>query len=470
VDSGIPKTRWARTIDGASIAYQAFGHGNLDLLVVHSWCSHIEVFWEQPRFRRFMDRLSRNLRVIHLDKRGMGMSDRVIGAPDVGVLMDDLRAVMDAAGVERAVVFGWGASDAGPLAALFAATYPERTIALILDGALHRRKDADCPWGITDEEAAREDEDFAAVWGDDEYASEQVKMCYGERLEDAPHDDPQFCRWWSKMQRFSATPTGQASFSRMWFQTDIRPTLATIHVPTAVLCKTLAESAPDDYIDQRSWATFNLQHIPGARLIEIPGTAHVVWVEEPEPYVSALEEFVASVGDEEAELDRVLATVLFTDIVCSTKMAADLGDHEWKVLLDRHHSTVRSLLARYRGDEVKTLGDGFLATFDSPARAVHCAAGICQAVRPLGMEVRVGCHTGEIEVMDNDVGGLAVHIAARVAAKAKPSEVLVSSTVKDLVAGSALSFVDRGSHALKGVPGRWRLFACNCGDTDLASH
>ena len=457
--SAVPKTRWATTADGASIAHQEFGHGDVTLVVIHPWASHLEVYWEQPRFVRFMQRLSRDLKVVHLDKRGMGMSDRIMGAPDVGLLMEDVRAVMDAAAVERAAVFGWGGTGGAPLAALFAATYPERTVALILDGALHQRQDADCPWGATEEEAEEHNAAFAAIWGDDDHAVECAQWCYGDRPEDCPIEDERFLRWWTKMLRYSATPSSMVAFSRMWDQTDIRHALPTIHVPTAVVCKTGAvDSAATADVDQRAWAAYNVDHIPGARLLELPGAAHVIWIEDPEPYVTVLERFIASVRHEEAELDRMLATVLFTDIVGSTQKAGELGDQRWRALVTRHDAIVRAMLARYRGNEVKTMGDGFLATFDGPARAVHCAQAVAEAVKQIGLDVRAGCHTGEIELLGADVGGIAVHIGARVAALAKPSEVLVSSTVKDLVAGSGLVFEDRGKHELKGVPDPWHLY------------
>jgi class 3 adenylate cyclase len=264
------------------------------------------------------------------------------------------------------------------------------------------------------------------------------------------------------MMRYSATPTSMVAFSRMWHETDIRPALSSIHVPTAVICKVGAPLEAPDGEDQRQWAEFNLRHVPGARYVEVPGAAHVIWIEEPEPYVSALEAFLRSVEDEEAELERMLATVLFTDVVGSTDRASELGDHQWTELLGRHNAVVRAMLARYRGTEVSNAGDGCLATFDGPARAVKCAQAICEAVKPLGLEVRAGCHTGEIELLGEggaDVGGIAVHIGARVAALAGPSEVLVSSTVKDLVAGSGLVFEDRGMHELKGVPDAWHLYA-----------
>ena len=452
MNTGIPDTRWATTVDGACIAYHDIGSGPLTVVVIHGWISHMEVYWEQPRYARFIRRLSRNLRVLLFDKRGVGMSDRMTGTPDLGVLMDDVRAVMDAAGVGKAALIGWGWP--GPaLAAFFAATYPERTLCLILDGPIHQRQEPDNPWGETSEAFDTWLTAVTRTWGREDQILEFIHWGYGDRPCDAPHEDREFIRWNAKLARYAATPASHAAFLRTWFETDLRPVLPSIHVPTAVVSKATEES-------WREGTLMAARSIPGARVINVDARPMVVWVDDHEAYVSALERFLASVEEEQAELDRVLATVVFTDVVCSTERAAQLGDLSWADLLDRHNSTVRALLARYRGKEVKTLGDGFLATFDGPARAVHCAQAIVDAVGPLGLEVRAGCHTGEIELLGADVGGIAVHIAARIAAKAKPSEVLVSSTVKDLVAGSALSFVDRGSHALKGVPGRWKLYAC----------
>jgi class 3 adenylate cyclase len=456
----MPKTRWATTSDGASIAYQVLGDGPQTVIVIHPWASHLEVYWEQPRFVRFMRRLARDLRVVHLDKRGMGMSDRISGTPDVSLLMDDVRAVMDASETQRTAVFGWGGTGGAPLAALFAATYPDRTAALLLDGQVFSRRTPDHPHGATDEDEAEWSRRFAEIWGDDDHMLECAQWCFGGRPADCPTDDLTLLRWWTKMMRYSCTPTSQVAFAHMWHVTDIRPALPTIQVPTAVFCKTSA--AHDEHVidvGQREWATFNVEHIPGAKLIEVPGAAHVIWVEDPEPYVSALEHFLDSVRQEEATLDRMLATVLFTDVVGSTDKACRLGDRAWTELLERHNQVLRALLARYRGREVGTAGDGFLSTFDGPARAVKCAQAICDAVKPLGLEVRAGCHTGEIELLGADVGGIAVRMGARVAALAGPSEVLVSSTVKDLVAGSGLTFEDRGEHELKGVPETWRLYA-----------
>jgi class 3 adenylate cyclase len=274
-----------------------------------------------------------------------------------------------------------------------------------------------------------------------------------------PYNDPEFLRWNAKLARFAATPASYEEFSRMWFGTDVRPVLRAIPVPTACF---FAEDEPDNESFVRQQASL----IPGARAVPVATTSEVIWVPEPEPIVGAIERFIASVRQEEADLDRMLATVLFTDIVGSTDKACAAGDAGWTDLLERHNATVRAFLARYRGNEIKTTGDGFLATFDGPARAVKCAQGICEAVRPLGIEVRAGCHTGEIELLGADVGGIAVHIGARVGALAGPSEVLVTSTVKDLVAGSGLAFDDRGEHQLKGIPEAWRLYALSAAASD----
>jgi class 3 adenylate cyclase/pimeloyl-ACP methyl ester carboxylesterase len=447
-----PETRWARTVDGACIAYQDLGLGPLTLLVVHGWVSHLEVYWEQPRYVRFLKRLSRNMRVLVFDKRGIGMSDRVSGAPDLSVLLDDVRAVMDAAGVEKAALLGWGGP--GPeLAAFFAATYPERTVCLCLFGELHLRREPDYPWGESPEEFEEGLACDLRSWGTLAGAADFVRSGYLDGpLASPPYNDPGFLRWNAKLARYAATPASYEEFERMWFDTDVRPVLRAISVPTACF---FAEDEPDDESRVRRQASL----IPGARAVPVATTTEVIWIPEPEPIVVAIERFIASVRQEEAELDRMLATVLFTDIVGSTDKACAEGDAEWRGLLEHHNATVRALFARYRGNEIKTTGDGFLATFDGPARAVKCAQGICESVRPLGIEVRAGCHTGEIELIGADVGGVAVHIGARVGAMAGPSEVLVTSTVKDLVAGSGLAFEDRGEQHLRGIPETWRLYA-----------
>ncbi len=450
----VPQTRWARTVDGACIAYQDIGEGPVTLVVIHGWVSHLEVYWEQPRYVRFIRRLSRNLRVLVFDKRGIGMSDRVSGTPDIGTLADDVRAVMDAAGVEKAALLGWG-SPGPELAAFFTATHPDRSLCLVTFwAALHRRGEADYPWGLSEQEF---EETFATVlpsWGTEEGARAFIRVGYGglEEPPSPPYNEPEFVAWNAKLARFAATPASYEAFERMWYATDVRPLLATISVPTACLYSSL-DSEEEEYVRSEADA------IPTARFIPVATTSEVIWLPQPEPIVAAIEQFIASVQHEEAALDRMLATVLFTDIVASTDKACEIGDARWKEQLGKHNATVRAFLARYRGHEVSTTGDGFLATFDGPARAVRCAQGICEAVKRLGLEVRAGCHTGEIELLGADVGGIAVHIGARVGALAGPSEVLVSSTVKDLVAGSGLAFVDRGQHELKGVPGSWHLYA-----------
>jgi class 3 adenylate cyclase len=437
----IPKTRWAETIDGAQIAYQDFGEGPLTLVIIHGWVSHLEVYWEQPRYARFMRRLAARMRVLNFDKRGVGMSDRFERPPDLETRMDDIRAVMDAAGVERAALLGY--NSGGPqMASFFAASHPERTVALCIDPAIRDRWAPDYPWGQRDEEFERQLAEEMAIWGE---AGRVLGMAH-------PPEDVEFIRWDEKISRFAATPRSMAAFSRMWFETDVRDILPTIRVPTIVLYKTEGAwfgAEPAAYVASR---------IAGARAVGVPGREWTLWFEDPEPLVAAIEAFLASVHKEEAELDRVLATVLFTDIVGSTGRAAKLGDTAWKALLERHHAIVRAMIGRYRGTEIDTAGDGFLATFDGPARGVRCAQAIAEAMGPLGLEIRAGLHTGEVETIDGKVGGIAVHIGGRVGALAGTSEVWVSSTVKDLVAGSGLTFEDAGEHELKGVPDRWHLY------------
>ncbi len=366
--------------------------------------------------------------------------------------MDDVIAVMDAAGVERAAVYGWGEGSAA-VAALHAGTHPDRTTALLIDGWLATRWAPDFPQGISPEDVDAYLARLVAIWGDEDHALEIGQLTCGNRPEDGPWDDPEFVRWHARLARYSATPGSVEAFERDEYETDARDVARQVRVPTAVLIK--ERNVPEEVAN----AEYNAALIPGAQLIRVAGAARIPMFDGIEAYTDAMVAFLKSVEDEEHELDRVLATVLFTDIVGSTDKACELGDRKWTDLLERHHQTVRALLARYRGTEVDTAGDGFLATFDGPARAVKCAQAICEAVKPLGLEVRAGCHTGEIELLGADVGGIAVHIGARVAALAGPSEVLVSSTVKDLVAGSGLIFEDRGEHELKGVPGRWRLYS-----------
>jgi len=448
----VPKTRWAKTVDGLYIAYQDFGEGPDTVVFINGMYSHIEIYWEWPQVARFFNRLAGGARVLHFDRRGTGLSDRFTARPTLESRMDDVLAVMDAAGVERAALYAWG-TGAPALAVLFAATYPERTSALLIDGWLALRWAPDYPLGESPEEWGRFIGRMKEIWGDDEHALEIGHLTCGDRPEDGPWDDREFLLVHSKLARYAATPGSFEAFEWDEFDTDVRDVAPQVHVPTAILVKEGNDT------EELEAAAYNASLIPGARLLTLPGVANIPMFDEADAYVDAMHAFLAAMRREEAELDRVLATVLFTDIVGSTDKACEVGDACWKDLLERHASVTRAMLARYRGLEVKTTGDGFLATFDGPARAAKCARAICAAVQTLGLEIRAGCHTGEIEVMGADVGGVAVHIAARVSALAGPSEVLVSSTVKDLVAGSGLDFEDRGEHTLKGVPEKWRLYA-----------
>lgn len=426
-----PATHYAKSGD-VSIAYQVFGEGPVNLVVVPGFVSNIENLWDQPDLVRWMLRMGSYARVVMFDKRGTGSSDRVAELPGLDQRMDDLRAVMDAAGIEQAAVLG--VSEGGPLSALFAATYPARCRALVLNGSFARARQ---------ERIAAFLAYIDQAWGTG-----------GSAAFFAPSraNDPAFQRWWGRFERLGASPAAATALVRMNGQIDVSDILPTIRVPTLVIHRT-----GDQAVSVES-GRFLVEHIPGARYIELPGTDHLPFVgDNADEMADAIEEFLTG-ARAPVTVDRVLATVLFTDIVASTEKAAALGDRRWRDLLDSHHATIRRNLARFRGHEVKTTGDGILATFDGPARGVRCACAIADEVRPLGIEVRAGLHTGECEMMDDDVGGIAVHIGARVAALAGAGEVLVSSTVKDLVAGSGLRFGDRGSQSLKGVPGEWHIY------------
>jgi pimeloyl-ACP methyl ester carboxylesterase len=437
----LPETRYARSGE-VNIAYQTLGKGPPDLVVVPGWVSNIDVFWEEPALARFLTRLSSFSRLIIFDKRGTGLSDRVADMPSLEVRMDDVRAVMDHLGCERAALFGY--SEGGPMCALFAATYPSRTSALIVNGAFARRTWApDHLWAQTKEQIEAFLEQLQREWGGP----------VGMDLRAPSMVQDERCRlWWGRWLRSSASPAAAATLLRMNADIDIREVLPAIRVPTLIL-----HSVNDRVIDMDA-ARYMAARIPGAKLLELKGIDHIPWGDDGDAILDEIEEFVTGVRHS-AEHDRVLATVLFTDIVGAAERAASLGDHRWADLLDNHHALVRRELARFRGHEIDTAGDGFLANFDGPARGVRCACAITDSVRSLGVAVRAGLHTGECEVIGEKLGGISVHIGARVAASAAPGEVLVSSTVKDLVAGSGLSFEDRGVQALKGVPGEWHLYA-----------
>jgi pimeloyl-ACP methyl ester carboxylesterase len=444
---GTPETRYAKSGDGVHIAYQVVGDGPVDLVWVMGWTSNIEAMWEHPELARFLTRVASFSRLILFDKRGMGLSDRVSDdrLPSLETRMDDVKAVMDAAGSERAVVFG--VSEGGPMAMLFAATYPERTIALILFGTV-----ADYTVRTKARDTPEEDEEYLAYidanWGTLEHAQQEIAS-WG-----APShaDDQQLISWLASYLRRAASPGAAIALSKMNRQINADHALGAIHVPTLYLAKT---DDRDFLIEQvRETAA----KIAGAKLVEFPGDEHFFWVGEYDGMLEEIERFVAEFRDQEAQLERSLATVLFTDIVGSTERAAQLGDRRWRDVLEDHHARVRGQLARFQGREIDTAGDGFFASFDGPARGIRCAQAIATSVRDLDLEVRAGLHTGEVEQIGGQVGGIAVHIGARVAALAGPSEVLVSQTVKDLVAGSGLAFEDAGEHELKGVPDRWRLY------------
>ena len=432
-----PVTRYAKSGD-VHIAYQVFGEGAVNLVLASPFVSNVEHWWDEPDVARWLLRLAGFARVVMLDKRGTGMSDRIGELPGLDQRMDDLRAVMDAAGMQQAALLG--ISEGGPLTALFAATYPERCRALVLYGSFARF----ASWLPTKEALA---EFFSYVdqgWG----SGGSLPMFAPSRA-----NDPAFQHWWGRFERLGASPAAASALMRMNSQIDISGILSTIRVPTLVIHRT------EDVTINVEGGRYLAEHIPGARYIELPGKDHLPFVGDNAAEIAdAIQEFLTG-ARAPVPVDRVLATVLFTDIVGSTEKAAALGDHRWRDLLDNHHATIRRNLARFRGHEVKTTGDGILATFDGPARGVRCACAIADDIRPLGIEVRAGLHTGECEMIGDDVGGIAVHIGARVAALAGAGEVLVSSTVKDLVAGSGLRFGDRGSQALKGVPGEWHIFA-----------
>jgi pimeloyl-ACP methyl ester carboxylesterase len=439
-----PTTRYARAGE-TSIAYQVVGEGPLDLVLTLGFATHIELQWELPVFARFCERLASFSRLILYDKRGSGLSDPVRDAPTLEQRIDDVRAVMDAVGSECAALFG--VSEGGPMSALFAATHPERVSALVLHGAMGRTTEApDYPWAPPAQALRESSEEFIApYWGQD--ATGTLELF-------APSfaNDPQVQDFAARMERSAASPAMVGKIFEMFLDVDVRAILPTIHVPTLVLHRR------GDRVVSRHAGEELAASIPGARYVELPGIDHLPWSGDPEPVLDAIEEFLTGTRASPSA-ERVLATVMFTDIVDSTRRAAEVGDARWRELLGEHHDVVRRALAQYEGREVKTLGDGFLATFDGPARAIRCGQEIARDAHVHGLDVRVGLHTGEIELVGEDVGGIAVHIAARVGALAGPGEVLASSTIRDLVAGSGIEFSDRGVAELKGVSERWQLLA-----------
>jgi class 3 adenylate cyclase len=438
----MPAIRYARSGD-VHVGYQIVGDGPVDIVFVEGSVTNRHVLWEEPSYRRFVERLGSFARVILFDKRGMGLSDRV-QAGTLEERMDDVRAVMDAAGSERAALIG--ESEGGPMSMLFAASFPQRTVALLLCGAEVKEEiTEDWPWG----ESTREE-------------FEESMTALSERWSNVPSslkvfvgswgDDPRVLEWFARLKVQSASPAAAEAFMRMAHDIDVRDVAPAIRVPTLIL------HSVEDQICHVENARYLARAIPGARYVELPGGDHVMYAELADLAIAEIREFLTGVR-EGPEPERLLATVLFTDLVGSTERAEELGDKRWRELLERHHQAVRRELARFSGRELDTSGDGFLAAFDGPARAIRCAKAVVSAVDELGLQVRAGVHTGECEVLGEKLAGVAVHVGARVAAQAGPGEVLVSSTVRDLIAGSGIELEDRGLYALKGIDEERRLYA-----------
>ena len=438
----MPAIRYARSGD-VHVGYQIVGDGPVDIVFVEGSVTNRHVLWEEPSYRRFVERLGSFARVILFDKRGMGLSDRV-QAGTLEERMDDVRAVMDAVGSERAALIG--ESEGGPMSMLFAASFPQRTVALLLCGAEVKEEiTEDWPWG----ESTREE-------------FEESMTALGERWSNVPSslkvfvgswgDDPRVLEWFARLKVQSASPAAAEAFMRMAHVIDVRDVAPAIRFPTLIL------HSVEDQICHVENARYLARVIPGARYVELPGGDHVMYAELADLAIAEIREFLTGVR-EGPEPERLLATVLFTDLVGSTERAEELGDKRWRELLERHHQAVRRELARFSGRELDTSGDGFLAAFDGPARAIRCAKAVVSAVDELGLQVRAGVHTGECEVLGEKLAGVAVHVGARVAAQAGPGEVLVSSTVRDLIAGSGIELEDRGLYALKGIDEERRLYA-----------
>jgi len=437
----LPQTLYAKSGD-VHVAYQVFGGGGPDLVLVPGWASHIEYAWEDPAFAHFLRRLASFCRVTWFDKRGTGLSDRDIGMPTLEQRMDDVRAVMDTAGIRRAAILG--VSEGGSMCALFAATYPERVSALILYGAFACRiRSPEYPWAPTIEERQKWIDSLEKDWGG------TLEL---DTLAPSRASDEVFRKWFATYGRLSVSPSAAVALARMNTYIDIRNVLPSIHVPTLVVHR-----RGDKDVDVGN-GVYLAKNIPGAKFVELSGEDHILAAGDTDAVVDQIEEFLTGVRPPR-RADRVLATILFTDIVDSTKKANEIGDAHWKNLLLKHNDVVRNELSRFRGREVKTTGDGFVATFDGPGRAIWCARAIMESVKSIGISVRAGLHTGECEFIGDDIAGVAVHIAARVAVMAKGDEVLVSSTVRDLVSGSGVQFEDRGTHSLKGVEGQWHVYS-----------
>ena len=430
---------------GVSVAYRVLGDAPIDMVVVPGFVSHLEIMWENPAIRRLIERLSRFARLIIFDKRGTGLSDPVAGVPTLEERMDDLRAVMDAVGSEHAALVG--VSEGAPMSILFAATYPERVDALVLWGGMARTTWApDYPWATPKKALIESAIEFLGP-----------ARGTGDNIEVFAPDlasDPAMRDWWGRLERNAVSPAMMMQLVAMFFDIDVRDALPLVQAPTLVLHRR------GDRVVNVGAGRWLAEHIPGARFVELPGRDHPVWAGDPELVAGEIEELLTgSRAASTRDVDRILATVMFTDVVGSTDRAATVGDRRWRDLLEKYYAAVRRQLSQFGGVEVKTVGDGMLARFDGPARSIRCAQAINAAMPDIGLQTRIGLHSGECDLLAGDLGGIAVHIAARVAALADAGEVLVSRTVKDLVAGSGISFSDRGLHRLRGVPDEWQLFA-----------
>ncbi len=432
----LPETRYGEV----NIAFQVVGEGPLDLVLVPGFVSHLDIDWEEPRYAHMLRRLSSFARLILFDKRGTGLSDRAVGLPDLETRMDDVRAVLDAAGSERAALFGY--SEGGPMCCLFAATYPERVSALVLYASYAKRRDPD------------DDYPWAATWEERQVYAAEVERDWGteaDRARMGADTDEALANWWLRRTRAAASPGTARDLILMHSQIDVRGVLPAIAVPTLVLHRS---GDRDSKVEEGRYIA---ARVPGARFVELAGSSHLISV-DTDQVIDEVEVFLTGVR-RGPEPDRVLATILFTDLVGSTEKAVELGDRRWAELVEGHHATVRQELVRFRGRELDVAGDGFFAAFDGPARAVRSAVAIRAGLARIGLGVRAGIHTGECQQLDGKLAGVAVVIGARISAAAGEGEVLVSATVRDLVAGSGLQFEDRGERELKGVPGAWRLYA-----------
>jgi class 3 adenylate cyclase/alpha-beta hydrolase superfamily lysophospholipase len=439
----VPETKFTQNGE-ISIAYQVVGNGPFDLVIVPGFVSHLEQAWEDPSYSRFLMHLASFSRLILFDKRGTGLSDRIGGIPTLEERMDDVRAVMDSVDSQQAAFFG--ISEGGPMSVLFAATYPERATALVLYGSIAKGSRApDYPWGgdLEDDGTKAWLEGWRTKWGG---------VYEIETWAPSMADDEVFRQWWAKYLRLSASPSAVIKVFEMNMGIDIRDILPSIQIPTIVLHRTGDQAVE---IEQGQYLAKN---IPGAKFLELSGEDHLWWVGDSESIVNEIQEFLT--GEQPPmEIDRVLATVLFTDIVDSTKRTAEMGDSRWKDVLDTHNAVMVKEINRFRGRTIRSTGDGYLAVFDGPGRAIRCGTAVRNELGQHGIEIRTGLHTGEIDLMGDDVGGIAVNIAARVLAEAADNEVWVSRTVKDLVVGSGFTFEERGTHNLKGVPGEWSLYS-----------